>query len=149
MRFLAVWILLCLLVGVPFASRPLTELTPVEILCLQKQGQDVLARCDGGVAARGSTVQQAVGNLHRAAPGRLELGTVDFAVLTGVSPAELGQLGLRPAVGVFAAPAVEDPEALAVYLRTHGESVTLGMLEEDPSLPLPRLVPGETGLVLE
>ena len=148
MRFLAFWLLLCLLAGTPFPSQSLTELTPVEILCLRREGETVLAHCDGDLAARGTSVQEAVENLYAAAPGRLELGTVDFAVFTDLAPTPLlRDLGLRPAVTVCTAPPVENADALAVYLRTHGGNVTLGALEENPSLPVPRLTLGEMGLV--
>ena len=147
LRFLALWILVCLLVA-PFPSGGLADLTPAELLCLSRDGDAVLARCDGGLAARGASPVQAVENLRAAAPGRLELGTVDFAVLTDLPPSCLQDLALRPACAVYAAPAVEDPDALAVYLRSHRGGVTLGMLADDPSLPVPQLLPGETGLVL-
>lgn len=152
MRFLAVWLLLCLLLGTPFVSSNVAELAPVEILCLQKDGAEILAVCDGGIAARGATAEQAVQALHNAAPGRLFLGTVDHLVVTGLRPDASGLmgLGLRPAVGVYEAPEkAEDPGALAKYLRVHSGGVTLGMLEEDGSLSLPRLERGASGLILE
>ncbi len=150
MRFLAVWLLACLLLGTPFLGSNVAELTPAELLVLQQKEGEVLAVCDGGFAARGDSVKSAVEALRDAAPGRLFLGTVDHLVVTGLTAdaALLMELGLRPAVGVCRAENVEDPDALAKYLRVHGSGVTLGMLEEDTSLPVPRLVQGETGLVL-
>ena len=150
MRFLTVWIFACLLLGTPFLGSNVAELTPAELLYLQQTEHGVLAVCDGGFAARGETVESAVEALHDAAPGRLFLGTVDHLVVAGMSvdAAMLMELGLRPAVGVCQAENVEDPDALAKYLRVHGSDVTLGMLEEDPKLSVPRLVQGETGLVL-
>lgn len=151
MRFLVALLAAWLLLGTPFSGGNVADLSPVEILCLSREGGEILAVCDSGIAARGWDVAAAVENLHAAAPGRLFLGTVDNVVFTDVTPdaALLLDVGLRPAVGLYRArKKVEDPDALAEYLRTHGGGTTLGMLAADASETIPMLQTGETGLVL-
>lgn len=151
MRFLTALILAWLILGTPFPSGNVADLTPVEILCLSRENGDVLAVCDGGVAARGQDVADAVENLHDAAPGRLFLGTVDTVVFANLTPEAdaLLEVGVRPAAGVYVTrDQTDDPDALAVYLRSR-DSVTLGMLQEDANLAIPVLQKGETGLVLK
>lgn len=149
MRPMVILLLLCVLLAaaglLPFRGSNVSDLSVAEILCFRQEGDEVVVLCDGGLSARGKTVSQAIENLHAAAPGELFLGTVDFAVFTGVEPeaSALLQAGLRPAVGLYLAPQVEEPDALAKYLRHHGGGCTLGMLEENGSLPLPRLKQGE------
>lgn len=155
MRPMVILLLLCAILGaaglLPFKGSNVSDLQVAEIVCFRLSGEDVVASCDGDLSARGSSVTQAVRNLHAAAPGELFFGTVDFAVFSGVEPraAELLSVGLRPAVSLYRAPKVEDPAALAKYLQHHSGGVTLGMLEEDGALPIPQLQQGESGLMLQ
>ena len=149
MRLFVILLALCMIAAgmgwLPFEGGNVANLSPVEIVCFSTDGE-VLAVCDGGLAARGRSVTETVERLRAAAPGRLLTDTVDYVVFSGMVPdvEALAELGLRPAVGVYRAPApVKNPDALAVYLRTHGGGVTLGMLEEDASLTVPLLVRGE------
>lgn len=151
MRFLTALILAWLILGTPFSSGNVADLTPAEILCLSREKDAVVAVCDGGVAARGQDVADAVANLHDAASGRLFLGTVDTVVFVNLTPVADALLaaGVRPAAGVYVTrDKTDDPDALAVYLRSR-DSVTLGMLQEDGSLTVPVLQKGETGLILK
>lgn len=152
---MVILLLLCAILGaagrLPFKGSNVSDLSVTEILCFRQEGDEIVASCDGDLSARGETMAQAIEQLHAAAPGELFLGTVDFAVFTGVEPEPrvLLEAGLRPAVSLYRAPNVEDPAALAKYLRHHGGGCTLGMLEEDGALMLPRLQQGESGLVLQ
>lgn len=156
MRAMMILLAVCLLAGManllPFEGSQISQLSPVEILCLYRQEDGVLAVCDGGIAAKGETVLQAVENLHTSAPGRLFLDTVDHVVCAGLDPeAEtLLEAGLRPAVSIYTADhPPEDLKILAKYLQVHGGGVTLGRLEEQPHAPVPRLQTGVSGLYLE
>lgn len=149
MRPMVFLLLACALLAmaglVPFKGTNVSDLQVAEILCFRQEGENVVVSCDGGFAARGKTVTQAVENLHAAAPGELFLGTVDFVVFTGLEPEAktLLDVGLRPAVSLYKAPNVEDSGALAKYLAHHDVGVTLGMLQEKGNLPIPQLRQGE------
>lgn len=149
MRPMVILLLVCALLAmaglVPFKGSNVSDLQVAEILCFRQEGENVVVSCDGGFSARGETTKQAVEQLHKAAPGELFLGTVDFVVFTGMEPEAktLLDLGLRPAVSLYKAPNVEDSGVLAKYLSHHDVGVTLGMLQEKGNLPIPQLKQGE------
>ena len=137
---------------VPFTGADVAELCPVQILCISAREDGFFIRADGGVAASGSDLPDALESLGNAAPGRLLLATVDQVVVCGFSPDArlLLNCGLRPAVRVYRSSAEpEDPDALAEYLSTHSGSLTLGKLSDDGGTDeIPCLTPGENGLML-
>ena len=136
---------------VPFEGADVAELCPVEILCLEQTAEGIRVTADGGLAASGGDLAQALRHLEEAASGRLLLDTVDQVTLTGltVTPAALLECGLRPATRVFRSPTVKDADALAAYLARWEGGLTLGRWSESPTAVLPGLVACETGLRME
>ncbi|MBQ7523620.1 MAG: hypothetical protein IJT07_03795 [Oscillospiraceae bacterium] len=138
--------------AVPFACSDIADLAPAQILCVEGGESGVLLCTDGGIAARGETLERAMIQLKNAAPGELLLATVDELVLVSYPP-EAGAFldaGLRPATSVYLAPALpESVDALAKYLHEQKDGVTLGMLADGVPRPVPRLVRGVNGLVVE
>lgn len=135
---------------IPFENEDISHLNPVEILCISRTESGVRIAADGGIAARGNDLREALTRLSEAAPGSLILQSVDQIVFTDCVPdAEtLTDCGLRPAVRLYASPVpVENPDALATYLSRHRRGTPLGAWNEKAALPMLRV--GESGLYLE
>lgn len=154
MRSMALLLFVCMILAaaglVPFPSGSISRLSPAELLCISPEN-GVTVRCDGGLAASGADLPTALTRLHQSAPGRLLLQTVDHVVYAGMEPdaEELLEAGLRPASRLYRSAVVpENLDALAEYLRSHGENVTLGALREMPWTAVPLLVQGAAGLYL-
>ena len=138
--------------AVPFACSDIADLAPAQILCVEGGADGVCLCTDGGIAARGATLDEAMLQLKNAAPGELLLATVDQLVLVSY-PADAEPFlggGLRPATKVYLAPTLPTSvDALARYLHEQKGGVTLGMLQDGLPKRIPRLVRGENELVVE
>jgi len=152
LRFMAMLLLLTVLLSAagltPFPGSDISELIPAELLILSGAEGGVTASTEDGLSAWGKDIPNALSSLRAAAPGNLFLETVDQVVFCGMLPVAepLTACGIRPGTAVCTAPGVEDPEQVKGYLQAHSGGVTLGELAEDPSLPLPALSPGASGL---
>ncbi len=152
MRVMALLLLLTAVLSAagltPFSGSEISELIPAELLVLSSAEGGVAASTEDGLAAWGRDIPEALAALQAAAPGALFLETVDQVVFCGILPTAepLTACGIRPGASVCTAPRVEDPKQVNKYLQAHSGGVTLGRFSEEPSVSLPALTPGETGL---
>ena len=152
MRFMAMLLLLTAVLSAagltPFSGSEISKLIPTELLVLSSAEGGVLASTEDGLSAWGRDIPRALAALGAAASGELFLETVDQVVFCGMPAVAkpLTACGIRPGTAVCTAPAVEDPKAINRYLQAHSGGVTLGKLAENPSVSLPALSPGQSGL---
>ena len=139
-------ILLALLCA-PFTRQDISELLPVQTLSLSRSGGVYCLQTDSGYYGRGGTLARALADLHRCAPGVVELATARQLVVEQACVTALPELirlqVLRPATQVYVSPrAVSAPDAGDLFSR-HSSAVTLsrvqaGLLRGEPAV-LPEL----------
>lgn len=156
MRFMALLLLLTLLLSAlsltPFRGHDLSGLTPVRLLLITPGEEGVTAQTEKNLSAWGRDLPSALSNLAAAATGHLLLATAENVVFAGAMPdvSVLAEFGLRPATALYRMDGTaEEPAALCAYLEQRRGSVTLGALQENRSLPIPKLARGGAGLYLE
>lgn len=140
----------------PFESRDVAQLVPVEALVVSLDGRTVVL--NGGEAeGRGAGWSEALEDLEQSAGGAVFLSTAEQIVLTGQAvallPEIVGSGSLRPAAMVCYAPGEPpDPAEAADYLSAHSGQLTVQRIQaamlQGETVTLPRLVETEGGLRL-
>ena len=140
----------------PFESRDVARLVPIEALVVSIDGEEVIL--DGGEAqGRGRTWTEALADLDRSAAGDVFLSTAEQLILTGSAVTLLPEIvqsnALRPAAQVcFAPEAPPDPSEAADYLSAHEMDWTVQRVRtallRGEAVRLPVLAETEGGLRL-
>lgn len=143
-------VLLALLLS-PFASTDVSELLPVQTLCLCTQGGMCRLETEQGLYGLGATPEQALRELERTAPGAVVLSTTRQLVVEDAAAEFFLPLlrmdVLRPGTELYHAPAPIDPADAADFLSRHGVDATVSRAKAaalvGEAYPIPMLVGGE------
>ena len=146
-----------LLFALPYKSRDVGELLPVETALFSVEGQTVTVETDLGLTGRGTDLESAVADLKARASGSLFLDTANFVLLRPSALALLPELEradfLRDSCTLCLAAGEADLSGVGSYLRAHKPGSDLGAAfsalaaGEDPELPT--LTMGDGAFVLE
>ena len=142
---------------VPFESRDVAELVPVQTLTVAvEDGQVVLN--GGGCRGLGADWDAALADLLQSGDGAVFLGTAEQIVLSDnaltVLPDVIRCPRLRPAAALCVCQGdPPDPDTVTDYLSAHDAGVTIQQVQSamlaERGIALPRLVETEGGLRLE
>lgn len=134
-----------LLFALPYKSRDVGTLLPVETALFSVEGQTVTVETDLGLMGRGTTLEEAVADLEARAPGSLFLDTANFVLLRPSALALLPELEradfLRDSCTLCLAEDETDLPGVGAYLRAHKPGSDLGAAfsalaeGKDPELP--------------
>lgn len=140
----------------PFESRDVADLVPVQALTVSLDGQTLVL--DGGEAqGRGETWEEALSDLDKSTGGDVFLSTAEHLILTGAAvdllPEIVKSSALRPAAQVCFAPgAPPEPSEAADYLSAYETAWTVqrirAALLRGEMVHLPVLAETEGGLRL-
>lgn len=134
-RFLLGFLALALLVS--DGKTDISRLEPVETLQVITTEDGVRVLTDTGAKGYGSTLTQALENLHSSAPNRIFLETAQFLLVDDQRLLEELYPVLRPACRVYVVRKQADLEVAAKYLELHGPQITLGQYRaEKEELPI-------------
>lgn len=146
-----------LLFALPYESRDVGGLLPVETALFSVEGEAVTAETDLGLTGRGTTLEEAVADLEARAPGSLFLDTANFVLLRPSALELLPELAradfLRDSCTLCLAVGEADLSDVGSYLRAHKPGSDLGtafsalIAGEDPELPI--LTMGNGAFALE
>ena len=100
---------------------------PVEAVYLYKEGNQIGLRTDAGNYGMGTTIEEAVQNMHEGAPGYLFLDTADFLLVAEETTENLPGIKAYLKSGIYLCMAEKDidMEKAAAYLSVHRPSVKL------------------------
>lgn len=119
-----------LLFALPYKSRDVGELLPVETAMLSMEGHTVVLETDLGLTGRGESLEEAVTELKEKAPGGLFLDTGNFVLLRPSAMPLLPELEeaefLRDSCVLCLAEGNMDLTQAGDYLRAHKPGVNLG-----------------------
>lgn len=112
----------------PFESRDVADLVPIEALVVSLDGKEVVL--DSGEAqGRGENWMDSLSDLHQSAGGDVFLGTAEQLILTGAAVTLLPEIvqsdALRPAAMVCFAPVPPDPSEATEYLSARDQEWTV------------------------
>ncbi len=138
----------------PVRGTDVAELLPTRVLTAEAVPGGIRLNTEGGISGTGATLELAMADLKRTAPGALFLGTVEQVIVArnAWNQAEALTAGeaLRPAAKLYLAERVPEPEAAQAYLSAHPGSLTLGraraLLLLGQALDPPRLTEESGGL---
>lgn len=141
-----------LLFALPYESRDVGELLPVETALLSREEGTVILETDLGLTGRGTTLEEAVAELKTRAPGSLFLDTGNFVLLRPSALDLLPELRtadfLRDSCTLCMAEGELDLSGVGDYLRAHEPDSDLGRAfaalaeGQTPKLPLLRETEG-------
>ena len=119
--------LLCLLVFLPDRGQDPSELHPVEVFCLIRQGDTFLLETDTGLRGMGTTPEKALQDLKRHACAEVFADTARILLVDGDAEAQVPQLYplLRPGCKVYAVEGTGDLTRAAEFLRTRDSGPSL------------------------
>lgn len=134
MKHVFSWILLLaaagLLFALPYESRDVGQLLPVETALFSIEDETVILETDLGLVGRGATLEEAVGDLKAQASGSLFLDTGNFVLLRPSALALLPELEkadfLRDSCTLCLAEGNLDLSGVGAYLRAHKPDSDLG-----------------------
>lgn len=111
----------------PFHGTDVGKLHPVEVLYVEKRNEQYEISTDTLVVGKGTTIEQAVADLHRVTPGNIFLETANYLLLSpGVEQLpEVFWEFLRPACLVYICDGKPDLSTVAKFLTSHLSNVTL------------------------
>lgn len=111
----------------PFRGTDVATLEPAETLYVAVEEKQVLIETDGGWLGKGETVDAAVEDLKKSAPGQVFLQTVDYLLLKNNSREVLPALYTHLRSGCCVCQVEEKPdlEKAGAYLRAHRPGFTL------------------------
>ena len=119
-----------LLFALPFHSRDVGELLPVETALFSVEGPAVVLETDLGLTGRGPTLGEALADLKEKAPGALFLDTGNFVLLRPSALPLLPELEkadfLRDSCTLCLAEGDLDLKTVGPYLRAHKPAENLG-----------------------
>ena len=132
----------------PVKGTDVGKLLPVELVSLRREGEALLVQTDTGDSGTGSTLDAAMQDLKRSAPGEIFLETADYLVLSmGSREAWTGLPDyFRPGTLVFLMEEPVDPEKTAQYLRARQAGIPLNRAEQAVRLPIIRTEEGRVEL---
>lgn len=135
-----------LLFALPYKSRDVGSLLPVETALFSVEGQTVTVETDLGLTGRGTDLETAVADLKARAPGSLFLDTANFVLLRPSALELLPELAradfLRDSCTLCLAVGETDLSDVGSYLRAHKPDSDLGtafsalVAGEDPEIPI-------------
>lgn len=119
-----------LLFALPYKSRDVGELLPVETALLSLEDRTVVLETDLRLTGRGANLEEAVADLKAQAPGGLFLDTGNFVLLRPSALALLPELEqavfLRDSCTLCLAEGDIDLSQAGAYLRAHRPRANLG-----------------------
>ncbi len=132
----------------PVKGTDVGKLLPVELVSLRREGEALLVQTDTGDLGTGSTLDAAMRDLKRRAPGDIFLETADYLVLSPDSMEAWSELSdyFRPGTLVFLMEEPVDPEKTAQYLRTREAGIPLNQAGQTAHLPIIRTEEGRVEL---
>ena len=114
----------------PVQGTDVAELLPARVLTVEAVPGGIRLDTEGGISGIGTTLELAMADLKRTAPGALFLGTVEHVIVArnAWDQAEALTAGeaLRPAAKLYLAEKRPEPEAAQTYLSAHPGTLTLG-----------------------
>ena len=142
--------------GLPFVSRDVGELRPVQTALIRMEEERVILETDLGDRGIGTDWSSAMADLEAKAPGAVFIGTANFLLLEDGASALLPELAkqteLNPGCALCLAPAEVDLEAVSLYLNTHEPDWNLDRLRQAQAagepVELPRLTEVDGGYLL-
>ncbi len=135
----------------PFQGTDVGKLHPVEVLYIEKQNGQFEITADTAVTGRGTTIADAVYDLHRVTPGNIFLETANYLLLSPDMevPPEMFWNYFRPACLIYICNEKPALEKIAKLLESHPSGVTL-LNWRNGAENIPRLVQeGETVRIYE
>lgn len=111
----------------PFQGTDVGKLYPVEVLYIEKRNGQFEIWADSAVTGRGTTIADAVYDLHRVTPGNVFLETANYLLLSQnmeVKPEDFWDY-LRPACLIYFCEEKPALESVAKLLESHPSGVTL------------------------
>ena len=132
----------------PVKGTDVGKLLPVELVSLRKDGEALLVQTDTGDIGIGDTLDAAMRDLKRGAPGEIFLETADYLVLSANSREVWAGLAdyFRPGTLVFLMEEPVDPGKTAQYLRPRQAGIPLNEVEQAARLPMIRTEEGRVEL---
>lgn len=135
----------------PFGATDVSELLPVQTLCLRRTEGLCRLETDSGLMGQGADPAAALLDLQRTAPGVILLSTTRCLVVedaaAGYFVPLLNMEVLRPGTELYHAPQSVSAPDCADYLSRHGVKTTVSgaqaALLEGSAYPLPALVGGD------
>ncbi len=135
----------------PFRATDVSELLPVQTLCLTKEDGLCCLTTESGLMGRGLDPVGAIVDLQRTAPGVVVLSTTRTLVADDGAAEFLKPLlfleELRPGTELYRSVEPIDPRDAADYLSRHGVETTVSRAQAaylaGEEYPLPSLVGGE------
>ena len=130
-------LLLAAAVAIPQQGTDVGKLLPVEVVRLDKAGEQVRISTDVGAGGVGATVKDAIENMKATTAGEIFLDTADFLLVTESGQEELAAIKeqLKPTVRVCAANGEIDLKDAASYLAVHKPSLQLRQCAAEDKLP--------------
>lgn len=143
--------ILAALVFSPFGATDVSELLPVQTLCLRTADGLCRMETDSGLMGQGKDVAAALEDLKRTAPGVVILSTTRQLVVEDAAAKYFVPLlrldVLRPGTELYHAPLPIDACDASDYLSRHGVQSTVSRAQaavlEGKNYPLPALLGGE------
>lgn len=119
----------------------LSELIPVEILYVDRDEQGVRMATDLGVSGVADSIEGALADMEKTAPGTLFLDTAEYLLVTERALPELTTLvqTMRPSVKLLLVTQQPQWDGLAAYLQGQKPEVTL-LDYRSANTPIPMLV---------
>lgn len=120
-------LLITVLDWLPFQGTDVATLEPAESIYVSIENEKVCVETDGGWLGSGKSVEEAVADLNKSAPGKVFLETVDYLLLKkgceNLIPALYSYL--RSGCSVCLVEEKPDLQNVSEYLRAHRLSLTL------------------------
>ena len=131
-------LLLAAAVAIPQQGTDVGKLLPVEVVRLDKVGEQVRISTDVGAGGVGATVKDAIENMKATTAGEIFLDTADFLLVTERGREELTAVKeqLKSSVRVCAINGELDLEDAASYLAVHKPSLQLRQCATEKTLPI-------------
>ena len=138
MKLLLYIVLLLAVCFLPVQPTDVGKLIPVEVIALSEGEGELAVRTDTGDLGRGSTLQEAFGDLRDTAPGTIYLDTAAYLLLEpGTEDLATALTGyLKPDTKVYLAVEGIQLEGIAEYLSAHHPGLPLKDALEVSELPV-------------
>lgn len=126
--FFALALVLLGLTGyMPFGGTDVGKLHPVEALFVGVSEDTINIITDTGVTGTGSTLEEAIADLHMRATGKVFLETANYLLLSPQVQLDAAAFWdfLRPACQIYRCSSAEGLHNVAKYLESHPSQITL------------------------
>lgn len=133
MKKIGTWLLLAAVLAgfgaLPVRGTDVAELLPARLLTVEAEQGVFVLKTDNDAEGRGPTVELAMADLKRTAPGELFLSTVEHVVVTRNAWSQMPKLAvsdtLRPAAKLYFAEKTPDAAEAQAFLAAHPGELTL------------------------